>query len=113
MSKKVLIDPTKEEEKEWKEVLYNTLVFLATEREDFMPDKDDSFETLKDSFFSWASEYNGGYFSEMDEADTDRYCAYITQEFIRWNDYSEFKDLYYDEDEEEDIFPEKEEEKEI
>ena len=81
------IIPTKAERKEWKEYLYNSLLFLATERPEFRPRKKDSLETLKDSFFYWADEFNEGYFSERDEASTDRYCAWLVQEFDRWAGY--------------------------
>ena len=37
--KKEYIKPTRAEKKEWKEYLYNTLMFLATERPDFRPRK--------------------------------------------------------------------------
>ena len=78
------IIPTREEKKEWKENLYNTLMFLATERYEFEPRKKDSLETLKESFFYWASEYNDGYFSERDDADNDRYCAWLVQEYEKY-----------------------------
>ena len=78
------IIPTKAEKKEWKGYLYNTLCFLATERPDFRPRKKDSLNTLLDSFFYWAEEYNDGYFSERDEADTDRYCAWLVQEYEKY-----------------------------
>ena len=75
------IIPTKAEKKEWKNYLYNSLCFLATERPEFQPKKSDSLNTLLESFFYWAKEYNGGYFTERDEADTDRYCAWLVQEY--------------------------------
>jgi rubrerythrin len=75
------IVPTKAEEKEWKDYLYNSLWFLATERPEFYPEKSDSLDTLLESFFHWAKEYNDGYFTERDEADTDRYCAWLVQEY--------------------------------
>lgn len=78
---KPYIKPTKEERREWKQYLYSTLCFLATERPEFAPRKRDSLNTLLESFFYWASEYNDGYFSERDEADTDRYCAWLVQEY--------------------------------
>ena len=78
---KPYIKPTKEERREWKQCLYNTLCFLATERPEFAPRKRDSLNTLLESFFYWASEYNDGYFSERDKADTDRYCAWLVQEY--------------------------------
>lgn len=74
------IVPTAEEKKEWKGYLYNTLWFLAMERPELAPRKKDSLETLKDSFFYWADEYNDGYFSEQDKASTDKYCAWLVQE---------------------------------
>lgn len=74
------IQPTKEEYREWKENLYNTLWFLATERPEFAPRKSDNLFTLLESFFYWADEYNDGYFTEMDDTDTDRYCAWLVQE---------------------------------
>ena len=74
------IIPTRKERKEWKENLYNSLCFLALERPDFWPRKRDSLETLLESFFYWADEYNDGYFSESEDAATDRYCAWLVQE---------------------------------
>lgn len=81
------IVPTRAERKQWRENLYNTLMFLSTERPEFRPRKKDNLETLKDSFFFWADEYNDGYFNERDEADTSRYCAWLVQEFDRWAGY--------------------------
>ena len=75
------IVPTKAEKKKWKDYLYNSLCFLATERPEFYPKKRDSLNTLLESFFRWAKEYNGGYFTERDEVDTDRYCAWLVQEY--------------------------------
>lgn len=74
------IQPTKAEYREWKENLYSTLCFLATERPELAPRKRDSLATLLESFFYWADEYNDGYFSEMDNAETDRYCAWLVEE---------------------------------
>lgn len=78
------IIPTKEEKKEWKENLYDTCMLLATERPEFRPRKKDSLENLKESFFYWASEYNDGYFTEMDDADKDRYSAWLVQEYEKY-----------------------------
>ena len=78
------IIPTREEKKEWKENLYNACMFLATERYEFRPRKKDNLEALKELFFYWASEYNDGYFSEMDDADNDRYCAWLVQEYEKY-----------------------------
>lgn len=78
------IIPTREEKRKWKEYLYNSCWFLATERPQFTPRKRDSLETLKEKFFYWASEYNDGYFSERDEADTDKYCAWLVQEYEKY-----------------------------
>lgn len=74
------IQPTKEEYREWKENLYSTLCFLATERPEFAPRKRDSLSTLLESFFYWANEYNDGYFPEMEDAETDRYSAWLVEE---------------------------------
>ena len=81
----VKIVPTKEEKKEWKENLYNTLCILATDRPQFAPRKKDSLNTLLESFLYWAEEYNDGYFSERDEANTDKYCAWLVQEYDIYN----------------------------
>ena len=78
------IVPTRDEKIEWKKNLYNTLLLLATERPEFYPKKRDSLETLKESFFCWAETYNDGYFSEMDEADSDKYCAWLVQEYDKY-----------------------------
>ena len=74
------IQPTKEEYREWKEKLYNTLWFLATERPEVAPSKSDSLSKLLESFFYWADEYNDGYFKEMDDAKIDRYAAWLVEE---------------------------------
>lgn len=74
------IVPTEAEKAEWRQNLYNTLTFLATERNEFQPKKKDSLETLLRSFLYWADEHNDGYFSEKDEANTDRYCAWLVQQ---------------------------------
>ena len=78
------IIPTKEEKKQWKQYLYDSCMSLAEERPEFRPRKRDSLETLKESFFYWADEYNDGYFSEMDDADNDRYCAWLMQEYEKY-----------------------------
>ena len=78
------IIPTREEKREWKENLYNACLFLAMERPEFRPRKKDSLENLKESFFYWASEYNDGYFTERDDADNDRYCAWLVQEYEKY-----------------------------
>lgn len=78
------IVPTRDEKKEWKQKLYNALVFLATERPEVYPKKRDSLETLKESFFYWAEMYNDGYFPEMDEVDSDKYCAWLVQEYDKY-----------------------------
>lgn len=83
MEKVTEIIPTKAEKKEWKSCLYNTLCFLATERPELYPRKRDPLNTLLESFFYWSDEYNDGYFTERDEADTDRYCAWLVQEYER------------------------------
>ena len=75
------IIPTKEELKEWKDNLYSACMFLAEERHEFMPNEKDSLEDLQESYFYWASECNEGYSSEMDDANTDRYCAWLVQEY--------------------------------
>ncbi len=90
MAKKEYIEPTRKEKSEWKKYLYNALLFLATERPEFRPRKRDSLETLKESFFYWADEYNDGYFSEQDDADTDRYCAWLVQEHLMATDIKKF-----------------------
>ena len=46
IKKKEYIKPSKAEKKEWKQNLYNTLIFLASERPEFYPKKNDSLETL-------------------------------------------------------------------
>ncbi len=80
----VEITPTKEEKREWKQFLYNSLLFLATERPELYPRKKDSLNTLLESFLYWAEEYNDGYFTERDEVDSDRYCAWLVQEYDRY-----------------------------
>ena len=88
--KKEYIKPTRAEKKEWKEYLYNTLMFLATERPDFRPRKKDSLETMLESFLYWADEYNDGYFNEKEDVDTDRYSAWLVQEQLSNQDWDRF-----------------------
>ena len=92
--KKDIIIPTRKEKSDWKKELYDQLTFIGSEREGFYPRKRDSFETLMESFFCYVSEYNDGYCSEWEEADTDRYCAYLQQEYRFYNDMEHFEMLY-------------------
>lgn len=92
--KKEYIEPTRKEKKEWKEYLYNSLCILATERPEFYPRKKDSLQTMLESFLSWADNYNDGYFTEKDNADTDRYCAWLVQEQMMKNDWKRFLQEY-------------------
>ena len=92
--KNEFIFPSLKEQKEWKESLYHSLYILATERNELEPDKDDSLGGLLSKFYYWADEYNDGYFSEQDKADTDRYCGWLTQGFLREYDYDKFKAEY-------------------
>ena len=85
------IEPTRKEKSEWKEMLYSALLFLATERPDLRPRKRDSLATLLESFLYWANEYNDGYFTERDEADSDRYCAWLVQEYDREYNWEQYK----------------------
>lgn len=78
------IIPTKEEKKLWKGYLYDSLLLLAEIRSEVYPKKKDNLETLKEKFFYWASEYNDGYFLEQDEVNTDRYCAWLVQEYEKY-----------------------------
>ncbi len=92
--KKKYITPTRAEKTIYKKNLYNSLMFLATERPEFRPRKRDSLNTLLESFFYWADEYNDGYFSEKDSADTDKFSAWLVQEYLMQTDYEEFKKEY-------------------
>ena len=94
VAKKEYITPTEAERQEWKEYLYNALMFLASERDELEPNEDDTLEELLESFFYWADEYNDGYFSEQDDAETDRYCAWLVQEHLYEYDYDKFLELY-------------------
>ena len=82
------IKPTKDEYREWKENLYNTLLFLAraTERPELYPRKKDSLATLLENIFYWADEYNDGYFEEMNTAETDRYSAWLVEEKVYYEE---------------------------
>jgi|GEM_PF-6530269 len=85
---KEIIKPTRAEKAEWKEYLWNALYELSTERPEFYPRKRDSLATMLASFLSWAENYNEGYFPERDDADTDRYCAWLVQEYeARYGEY--------------------------
>ena len=93
---RVCIVPTKEERRAWKQYLYNMNMFLATERPEFRPRKADSLDTLVESYLSWADNYNDGYFSERDDADKDRFCAWLVQEYDFEYDYEKYsKDFAY------------------
>ena len=74
------IQPTKEEYREWKQWLYNTLYMLSEYHSELYPRKRDSLYTLLESFFYWADEYNDGYIREMDDAKIDRYSAWVVEE---------------------------------
>jgi hypothetical protein len=80
----VEIVPTREEKSKWKQYLYERLMFLATERPEFRPRKKDNLNTLLESFLHWVEEYNDGYFNEREEADNDKYCAWLVQEYDRY-----------------------------
>lgn len=78
------IVPTKKEKSEWKEYLYYTLCILGEYYDEICPEKRDSLNTLLEKFLYWADEFNDGYFSERDKANTDRYCAWLVQEYDKW-----------------------------
>ena len=78
------IIPTQKEKREWKENLYSTVLFLSEYYEEITPKKRDSLDTLLEKFFWWVSKKNDGYFSEMDNANTDRYCAWLVQEYEQY-----------------------------
>ena len=75
------IIPTREEKRIWKEKLRDSLLSLCVYYPDIYPCKRDSFRTLLEKFFYWASEYNDGYFYERRTAKTDRFSAYLVQEY--------------------------------
>lgn len=81
------ITPTREEKRKWKQSLYNSCWLLATERPEFYPRKRDSLRTLLDKFLCWANTFNEGYFTEREERDTDRYCAWLVQEYNKAYEY--------------------------
>jgi hypothetical protein len=94
MKKIEYIMPTRKEKSEWKKHLYTTLTFLAMERPDFYPRKRDSLATLLESYLYWADEFNEGYFPEKEEAENNRFCAWLVQEQLINNDYALFKETY-------------------
>ncbi len=75
--------PTRDEKKLWREMLHTSLTVIATAHPEFAPRTRDSLYTLLDSFLAWANYCNGGYFDERDDMMTDRYCAWLVQEFDR------------------------------
>ena len=81
MEKEDLIVPTRNEKKAWKQNLYEALCFLSTERPEFYPRKKDSLAVLLEAFLSWANTYNEGYFIEREDADHDRYSAWLVQSY--------------------------------
>lgn len=88
------IEPSKKEKSEWKEYLYNTLLFLASERKELFPRKKDSFNDMLESFMHWASEHNDGYFTERDiSSDYSRYEAFLEEQ------YDVYEGGVYDDDE--------------
>ena len=78
---------TKEERAQYKQYLYNDLIILSLERPEFKPKKRDSLNTLLESFFCWADEYNDGYFPEMDDVQTDKYSAWLVQNYKEFCGY--------------------------
>ena len=75
------IRPTRAERTLWKDYLRNTCEFLATERPEFYPRKRDSMKTMLELFLSWAHNYNDGYFTERDDAPTDRYSQWLVEQY--------------------------------
>ena len=78
------ITPTKEERKQWKENLYNSLNLISDYHDDLAKKKRDSLKTLKTNYFYWADTFNGKYFPEMKNANTDKYCAWLVQEYKKY-----------------------------
>ena len=92
--KRELINLTEQEKEEYKGYLIDTLNVLASERPQFAPEENATLTDLLESFFCWADEYNDHYFSEMKDADTDRYCAWLVQEYTEFSDCDKFCELY-------------------
>ena len=72
---------TKEEKRELKEHLFESLRFIAMERPEFYPRKKDSLKTLMSSFFCWAQTYNDGYFLEREDVENDKLCSYLVEQY--------------------------------
>ena len=78
--------PCNNERKIWEQYLRSSLEFLATERPEFMPRKNDTLEDMCESYLSWAKTYNDGYFGERDEYEEnryDRYSRWLVEEYDR------------------------------
>lgn len=82
---------TKEEKKELKEHLFNSIYMFSEYHDDITATKRDSLATLIKTFCYWAEEYNDGYFSERDTANTDKLNAYLVQEYNKYLDGRAFK----------------------
>jgi hypothetical protein len=52
------------------------MVSIGEDEEEFMPNKDDSLESLVSSFLFWAHENNGGY-----KMTGSRLCDWLSQEY--------------------------------
>ena len=78
------IRPSRIEKTEWKTRLYERCQSLSEYYDNIAPKKKDSLNTLLEKFFYWAEEYNGGYFSEMEDVETDRYSAWLMQEWKKY-----------------------------
>ena len=71
---------TREEKRELKEYLYDSLMIMCEYHYDLEPYKKDSLKTLVEKYCYWANEYNDGYMRQMDESN-NRLAKYMVQEY--------------------------------
>ena len=79
-TKEIVLTP--HEKSELNKYLYDTLNYLAKKTPYVKPRWDASLNELKELFFFWASQYNNGYFMEMDDA--GKLNEYLVQEYEKY-----------------------------
>lgn len=74
---------TREEKRELKKDLYETLNMMSEYHDDLRPKKRDSLDTLVESYCYWADKYNDGYMPEVEDTD-NKLSMYLVQEFKKY-----------------------------
>lgn len=75
---------TREEKRELKEYLYDSLMTKAEYHYDLEPNKRESLDSLMEKYFYWGDEYNDGYIPQEDYDKDDRLAMYLVQEFKKF-----------------------------